>query len=51
MIQNRTPKGAALNALIALILCSGLIIKCIVKIKSGSGYKEDDRTWDELKES
>lgn len=38
-------------ALIALILCSGLIIKCIVKIKSGSGYKEDDRTWDELKES
>lgn len=36
--------------LIALILCSGIIIKIIVKIKSNSGYKEDERTWDELKE-
>jgi len=36
--------------LIALILCSGIIIKIIVKIKSKSGYKEDERTWDELKE-
>ncbi len=34
--------------LVALILCSGLIIKLIVRIKSGSGYEEDDRTWDEL---
>nr|MCR5618208.1 hypothetical protein [Clostridiales bacterium] len=35
-------------ALVALILCSGLIVKLIVRIKSGSGYEEDDRTWDEL---
>ena len=34
--------------LVALILCSGLIVKLIVRIKSGSGYEEDDRTWDEL---
>ena len=38
-------------ALVVLILCSGLIVKLIVKIKAGKGYKEDDRTWDELKES
>ena len=31
--------------LVALILCSGLIVKLIVKIK---GYKEDNRTWDQL---
>ena len=37
---------------IALILCSGLIVKCIVKIKSSKGdYVEDSRTWDELKDS
>ncbi|MCR5803114.1 MAG: sodium-dependent transporter [Clostridia bacterium] len=34
--------------LVALILCSGLIVKLIVKVKSLSGYKEDDRTWDQL---
>ncbi len=34
-----------------LIIISGLIIRIIVKIKSAKGYKEDDRTWDELKES
>ena len=34
--------------LVALILCSGLIVKLIVKAKSSSGYKEDDRTWDQL---
>ena len=38
-------------ALVLLILCSGLIIKLIVKVKSAKGYKEDDRTWDEMKES
>lgn len=38
-------------AIVVLILCSGLIIKLIVKIKSSKGYKEDDRTWDEMKES
>ncbi len=38
-------------ALVLLILCSGLIIKLIVKIKSSKGYKEDNRTWDEMKES
>jgi len=37
--------------LIALIFCSGLIIKIIVKIKSSKGYKEDDRTWEDFKES
>jgi len=36
--------------LIALILCSGLIIKLIVKIKSSKGYKEDDRVWEDFKE-
>jgi len=35
----------------ALILCSGLIVKIIVKIKKRSGYKEEDRTWDELKKT
>ncbi len=34
-----------------LIIISGLIVRIIVKIKSAKGYKEDDRTWDELKES
>ena len=38
-------------AIVVLILCSGLIIKLIVKIKSSKGYKEDDRTWDEMRES
>ncbi len=37
--------------LVALILCSGLIIKLIVKVKSSSGYKEDDTTWDDMKKS
>ena len=37
--------------LIALILCSGLIIKIIVKIKSSKGFKEDDKSWDELAET
>ena len=37
--------------LVALILCSGLIIKLIVKIKSKDDFEEDNRTWDELKES
>lgn len=37
--------------LIALILFSGLIIKIIVKVKSSKGYKEDDRTWEDFKES
>ena len=37
--------------LIALIFCSGLIIKIIVKVKSSKGYKEDDRTWEDFKES
>ena len=36
--------------LIVLILCSGLIIKLIVKIKSSKGYKEDDRVWEDFKE-
>ena len=36
--------------LVALILCSGLIIKLIVKIKSSKGYTEDDRTWEDFKE-
>ena len=36
---------------VVLILCSGLIVKIIVKIKSASGYKEDSRTWEDFKES
>lgn len=36
---------------VLLILCSGLIVKVIVKIKSSKGFKEDDRTWDELREA
>ena len=36
-------------ATVLLILCSGLIVKLIVKIKSSKGFKDDDRTWDELK--
>ncbi len=34
-----------------LILISGLIIRIIVKVKSKKGYKEDDRTWDDFKET
>jgi NSS family neurotransmitter:Na+ symporter len=34
-----------------LIIISGLIVRIIVKIKSAKGYKEDERNWDELKES
>lgn len=34
-----------------LILISGLIIRIIVKVKSKNGYKEDDRTWEDFKES
>jgi NSS family neurotransmitter:Na+ symporter len=37
--------------LVVLILCSGLIVKLIVKIKTNKGFKEDDRSWDELKGS
>ncbi|MCR5616090.1 MAG: hypothetical protein K6F45_08005 [Saccharofermentans sp.] len=38
-------------ATVLLILCSGLIVKLIVKIKSSKGFKDDDRTWDELKKA
>jgi len=34
-----------------LILISGLIIRIIVKVKSKKGYKEDNRTWDDFKET
>ena len=34
-----------------LILLSGLIVRIIVKVKAGNGYKEDDRTWEDFKES
>ena len=34
-----------------LILISGLIIRIIVKAKSKKGYKEDDRTWEDFKET
>ncbi len=37
--------------LVALILCSGLIIKLIVRIKSKDDFEVDERTWDELKET
>ena len=33
---------------IALILISGLIIKFFVKTKEKSGYKEDERSWDDF---
>ena len=36
--------------IVALILCSGLIIKIIVNIKSTKGFEEDSRTWDEITE-
>ena len=36
---------------VILILCSGFIVKAIVKIKESKGYVEDDRTWDDMKES
>ena len=32
-----------------LILCSGFIVKGIVKIKKAGGFEEDERTWDDLK--
>ena len=34
-----------------LILLSGLIIRIIVKVKSKKGYKEDDKTWEDFKET
>ena len=34
-----------------LILLSGLIVRIIVKVKSDKGYKEDNRTWEDFKES
>ena len=37
--------------IIVLILCSGLIVKLIVKIKSAKGFEEDSRTWEDFKES
>ena len=36
--------------IVALILCSGLIIKIIVSIKSSKGYEEDSKSWDEITE-
>ena len=33
---------------IALILISGLIIKAFVKTKEKSGYKEDERSWEDF---
>jgi len=36
--------------LVLLILCSGLIIKLIVKAKSRKGFEEDDKGWDDLGE-
>ena len=38
-------------AVSALIILSGVIIRIIVKVKSDKGYKEDDRTWEDFKES
>ena len=35
---------------VGLILCSGFIVKLIVRIKSSQGFKEDERTWDDLKQ-
>ena len=35
----------------ALIILSGVIIRIIVKVKSDKGYKEDDRTWEDFKET
>ena len=37
--------------IVVLILCSGLIVKLIVKIKSAKGFEEDSRTWEDFKES
>ena len=34
---------------VGLILCSGFIVKLIVKIKSSKGFVEDDKSWDDLK--
>ena len=36
--------------LIALSLCSGFIVKAVVKYREKSGFKEDDRTWDDCGE-
>ncbi len=36
---------------VILILCSGFIVKAIVKAKSANGFVEDDRTWDDMKVS
>ena len=38
-------------AVSALIILSGVIIRIIVKVKSDKGYKEDDRTWEDFKET
>ena len=35
-------------AIVLLILCSGFIVRIIVKIKKAHGYTEDERTWDDL---
>ena len=35
----------------ALILLSGFIVRIIVNINSKSGYTEDERTWDDFKET
>ena len=35
----------------ALILLSGFIVRIIVKVKAKSGYKEDDKNWEDYKES
>ena len=34
--------------LIVLSLCSGFIVKAIVKSREKKGFREDDRSWDEL---
>ena len=36
---------------VILILCSGFIVKAIVKAKSANGFVEDDRTWDDMKDA
>jgi NSS family neurotransmitter:Na+ symporter len=35
----------------ALILLSGFIVRIVVKVKAKSGYKEDDKNWEDYKES
>jgi NSS family neurotransmitter:Na+ symporter len=34
---------------VLLILCSGLIVKGIVRFKKAKGFTEDERTWDDFK--